>query len=693
MKPKAIPQMSTLWAATAMLALAAALFASGCGQNTSWRNPTIQSTVSSLSPGRPGGPTSAGSLQIVTTEMHWGYLQQPYQGEFKAQGGTLPYAWQISSGALPAGLSLNSSTGVISGDPISGGQFSVTVTATDAFRNSVSKSFSFQISRLSLDQYGGLMNLRSPEGGTGHFRVEKFGNRWLFVTPAGHGFFMTGVWGVAFGAYVGGVDELGENYYTRVMKKYGSLDTWAVQTNSRLKSWGFNTIGPYSHYLTYPLTQDSGFPGGTNPVKMPFVFIENITHYAEENTNNLAPDATKSIYRGVNKLYYSGGGDFPDVYDPNFDAFAKAQVSTDVHGLLQVKNSPWLIGVMIDDGDYVAGLGAGSAFPSEPPGHVWPDLGWITLITAPTQATNPFTGKPYKNTTVYAKLALANFLQAKYGSIQELDAAWGANYTTFGSNGGWGAGTGLLDEDGRHSWVGTDPYAMSNTNANVKADLDAFLYQLACKYYSIMRTRLKQLMPDTLYFGPSTTGTWRTPSRAPVIEAASHYVDVYSTSLDVSDPARLNYVVKYLGDKPMVFYEIMYANPDSGRWRYPNQTPNSPYAYNTQGARAQAYETDLSAEVNATAGPTGSIPGAGILYWAWTDSLSEEANFGLVSLMDNAYDGKESTISGGVPGMIGSAACADPWGYPCGAEERNYGDFIDGVRNANFSTLDTAAYH
>jgi hypothetical protein len=47
-----------------------------------------------------------------------------------AQGGTAPYTWSVSSGALPAGLTLNSSTGEISGTPTGKGS-SFTIKVTD----------------------------------------------------------------------------------------------------------------------------------------------------------------------------------------------------------------------------------------------------------------------------------------------------------------------------------------------------------------------------------------------------------------------------------------------------------------------------------------------------------------------------------------------------------------------------------
>lgn len=59
-----------------------------------------------------------GPLTILTPSLPSGTLNQPYVGAaLSATGGRSPYTWDIVSGALPAGLSLDGS-GVISGTPV-----------------------------------------------------------------------------------------------------------------------------------------------------------------------------------------------------------------------------------------------------------------------------------------------------------------------------------------------------------------------------------------------------------------------------------------------------------------------------------------------------------------------------------------------------------------------------------------------
>jgi large repetitive protein len=68
----------------------------------------------------------------------------PYNQTITASGGTAPYAFSVTFGSLPAGLTLVSS-GVLSGTPITAGVSTFTVTATDALSCFGSRSYTVAV--------------------------------------------------------------------------------------------------------------------------------------------------------------------------------------------------------------------------------------------------------------------------------------------------------------------------------------------------------------------------------------------------------------------------------------------------------------------------------------------------------------------------------------------------------------------
>lgn len=67
----------------------------------------------------------------------------PFEWQASAIGGTPPYTW--SATGLPTGLSINSSTGLISGTPTAAGTFNATITVTDDNSDTANDTASFTV--------------------------------------------------------------------------------------------------------------------------------------------------------------------------------------------------------------------------------------------------------------------------------------------------------------------------------------------------------------------------------------------------------------------------------------------------------------------------------------------------------------------------------------------------------------------
>jgi hypothetical protein len=71
-------------------------------------------------------------LEITTTSLPSGSVGTSYSATLAASGGVPPYSWTVTSGDLPAGLSLNKTTAVISGTPTATGTSTFTVSVSDS---------------------------------------------------------------------------------------------------------------------------------------------------------------------------------------------------------------------------------------------------------------------------------------------------------------------------------------------------------------------------------------------------------------------------------------------------------------------------------------------------------------------------------------------------------------------------------
>ena len=126
----------------ALLLIALLAVLNGCAGVTA--SPNVNSSGSGGGTGSGGG-----SVAVSISSLPSGTVGTAYSATLQATGGTTPYSWSVSSGSLPAGLTLNASSGAISGTPTASGTSSFTVKVTDASSNTATASLSISVAAAS----------------------------------------------------------------------------------------------------------------------------------------------------------------------------------------------------------------------------------------------------------------------------------------------------------------------------------------------------------------------------------------------------------------------------------------------------------------------------------------------------------------------------------------------------------------
>lgn len=530
------------------------------------------------------------------------------------------------------------------------------------------------------DIFGGIG--RPVAAGTGFFRLQLGserggGRRWLLLTPTGRPMWLRGVFAVDW-------SDGGAPARAALRTRFGGDEiAFAADAARRIESWGFNALGAYAS--SYALPVPTYFRPRGNSVRLPFIRCLNVSWYGAINAGGLAPAPFKTLLAGAvdPAIYHGWPGHVPDVFDPNFALYARRLAADEATATRQtvftaatarggdpqpsLARSPWLLATSADDADYLFGFGPGPAHPGVD-GTVHPNIGWIIAVTKPEQRENKEVGAAagnaravvYADPVVYAKRAWESYLERKYHTIAALNAAWGSDYTTFGSDGGWPTGRGVLDENGRHAWIGRDPYSLRAAAPAARADMNAFLAVYAEQYFRVTTAAIRAAAPRQLVLGPEPLDSHGGMSRPEVLRAAARYCDLLEVAPMPENPGVLAATYAVTG-KPMIAWIGLRADRDSPLAAVASPSP-SDWVFPTQAARGAAYARAV-ARLYAARTPAGVAPVVGLIWWEYMDKPSEGANWGLVTARDNAYDGREDR--------------------PAGGEARDYGDFLDAVAEAN----------
>jgi hypothetical protein len=320
-----------------------------------------------------------------------------------------------------------------------------------------------------LDQFGGAVDKKCALGPRPHWYTEKIQGHWWFCTPDGNAFYMQSVWNATTPGGTPGAQKLGGTL--------SSAQTRMPVLVRRLKNWGFNALDFYSSRYGSPTANSHLQPEYSVPV----IMGESIrpSYYGLSNANNLIAQPLKAfdVMTWINGQR-SGAWRLQDIFDAQYKAYLTGLLKNTSNNTVNhvftatPEKQKWVIGWSVDDTDWLSGFGAGPDFVTSVDGAASTSnfkrhqhAGLMALYTSPVQgasarapvadsgiiyqdprkvkincngAEDPVdamsvTARPAD--VICTKYALQKFLQAKYGTIAALNAAWGSKYTTFGSSG------------------------------------------------------------------------------------------------------------------------------------------------------------------------------------------------------------------------------------------------------------------
>jgi Putative Ig domain len=195
---------------------------------------------------------------VTTTSLSGGTVNSAYSATVSASGGATPYSWTIAAGALPAGLTLATSSGVISGTPTAAGNSSFTVQVKDANNNAGTKALSITISAAIQPLTISTLSLASGETNTTYFAfLTATGGTTPYTWSTSSGSLPTGLTLSSAGDITGVPTASGTSSFTVKVVDSSS----PVQTATQGLSIAIATGSSHSVSLTWVASPSSGVTG------------------------------------------------------------------------------------------------------------------------------------------------------------------------------------------------------------------------------------------------------------------------------------------------------------------------------------------------------------------------------------------------------------------------------------------------
>lgn len=132
-------------------------------------------------------------LEIMTSTLPTILRSANFITQLAASGGTPPYTWSIVAGALPSGLSLNATTGAISGAPTAVGNVAFIVQVTDAQSRTTKREFVINVLPAPLALERASVSFEVAKGLAFSYQVKVMGGTPAFVWSIATGALPTGL--------------------------------------------------------------------------------------------------------------------------------------------------------------------------------------------------------------------------------------------------------------------------------------------------------------------------------------------------------------------------------------------------------------------------------------------------------------------------------------------------------------------